>query len=78
MHNEKWMSWGCEWPVSILAWRARSEYERFAKAIHLYKIYTYFDLGADRQISLRGGTEKLGIKKYDPPPPPPLPLSFYS
>lgn len=66
MHNEKRMSWGCKWPVSILAWRASSEYERFAKVIHLYKIYTYFDLGADRQISLRGGTEKLGGKNMTP------------
>lgn len=71
MHNEKWLSRGCVWPVSILAWRvlARSEYASFAKVIHLYKIYIYFDLGADRQISLRGATEKLGRKKTTHPLP---------
>lgn len=60
-----------------MAWRvlARSEYASFAKVIHLYKIYIYFDLGADRQISLRGATEKLGRKKTThprPSTPPPL------
>ena len=64
MHSEKWVSRGRVRPVSILAWRllARSEYESFATVIHLYKIYTYFDLGADTQISPRRATEKLGGK----------------
>lgn len=72
MHNEKWVSRGCVWPVSILAWRvlARSEYESFAKVINFYKIYTYFDLGADRQISLRWPPEKLGRKNTTPHPTP--------
>ena len=32
--------------------KVRSEYSSPVKVIHLYKIYTYFVLGADRQISL--------------------------
>lgn len=57
--------------MSILAWRrlARSEYESLATVIHLYKIYTCFDLGVDTQISQRGSAEKFLRGKYTTIPP---------
>lgn len=60
IHNEKWLSWGWVRPASILACRvlARSEYRSFARVIHLYKIYTQFDLGMGTQTSVKRTTEK--------------------
>lgn len=61
--TEEWVPQGWVWPASIQAWVCEP---CLARVIHLYKTYTDFDLGVDRQISLRRNPEKFG-RNIQPP-----------